>query len=220
MSYSWISFDCYGTLIDWHAGIRSALAQVTPELCPNQIEDIADSYDQSERALEVADYQPYRLILRKALAEAFIHNSLSYPRPADLLVHALPTWRPFPEVPQVLQKLKTSGYRLAILSNVDRDLIEPSLAQLPVHFDVVVTAEDVGSYKPDSRHWEALLARVGVAPSNILHVAAGLYYDIPSAQRMGFSTCWINRHSASPGHIRPDMTLTNLTGLTDALRII
>lgn len=217
MEYSWISFDCYGTLIDWYAGIRSALAQATPALPPDQIEDVAASYEGTEQALEAGEFKPYRVILRQALAQAFVQRGWPTPQPANLLVEALATWRPFPEVPHVLQRLKAAGYRLAILSNVDRDLIQPSLAQLPVRFDAVVTAEDVGSYKPAPGHWAALLAQVQTAPANILHVAAGLHYDIPTAQRLGLSTCWINRRAADPGEIRPDITLTTMTGLLDEI---
>lgn len=217
MPYSWISFDCYGTLIDWYTGIRSAVEQALPILTRDQIEDVAGSYDAMERSIESHAYRPYRVILREALAATFYQHGLPAPNPSNLLVQALPTWNPFWDVPRVLHQLKATGHRLAILSNVDRDLIQSSLTQLPVGFDLVITAEDVQSYKPAPRHWEALLANTGVPPSNILHVAAGLHYDIPTAQGLGLSTCWINRRAVDPGSIQPDITLPHLMGLLDAL---
>jgi 2-haloacid dehalogenase len=135
----------------------------------------------------------------------------------DILARELPQWPTFAEAPQVLRSLKASGYRLAILSNVDRDLIQPSLQQLSVSMDLVITAEDVRSYKPAPAHWEALLRQAGVVPAEILHVAAGLHYDIPTAQDLGLGTCWINRRGENSWTIRPETRLSNLTGLVTLL---
>lgn len=217
MAYRWITFDCYGTLIDWHTGIREALARVTPSLPPEQIESLAQDYDRVESALEAEVWQPYRTILQKALVTLFHEHSLASPQPADILVQTLPTWKPFQEVSTVLTTLKDGGYNLAILSNVDRDLIRGSLAQLPVEWDLVVTAEDVGSYKPAPAHWERFLLMTAAEPKEVLHVAAGLHYDIPTAQRLGFRTCWINRHGEEPDGIQLDSMAPSLTGVVDEL---
>ncbi|MDA8347045.1 MAG: haloacid dehalogenase type II [Thermaerobacter sp.] len=217
MTYRWITFDCYGTLIDWHTGIREALARVTPSLRPEQIESLARDYERVEHALEAETWQPYRTILQTALITLFRNHGLVSPQPADILVQALPTWKPFQEVSAVLTALKDAGHSLAILSNVDRDLIQGSLAQLPVEFDLVVTAEDVGSYKPAPAHWERFLLMTAAEPKEVLHVAAGLHYDIPTAQRLGFRACWINRRGENSNGIQPDAMAPNLTGVFDEL---
>ena len=193
MPIQWISFDCYGTLIDWATGIRQALTMVTPSLTMKEIETFAQDYDRVEQEFESRAYQPYRAILQQVLAEVFVSHGKISPHPADILVRLLPTFQPFPEAARVLIALQQQGYRLAILSNVDRDLIQKSLKSLPVPIDLVVTAEEVNAYKPAPKHWESLLNQTRVSPARILHVAAGLHYDIPTAKQLGFYSCWVNR---------------------------
>lgn len=217
LSYRWISFDCYGTLIDWDTGFRSAMSQVQPRLSADQLETVARRYDQVEREHESSPYHPYRTILREALAQTFGEIGVPFPEPPDILAEELPKWPAFPEVPRVLRYLKSSGYRLAILSNVDRELIQSSLRQFGVSMDLVITAEDVRRYKPDPAHWEALLGGAGVMPLEILHVARGLHSDIPTAQGLGLGTCWVNRRGENSGNIRPGTVLSDLTDLVTLL---
>jgi 2-haloacid dehalogenase len=134
----------------------------------------------------------------------------------DALARALPGWEPFPEVPAALEEARTNGWRLAILSNSDRDLIDASVARLGVPFDETIVASEIGSYKPAPRHWEEFFARTGGSREAHVHVAASLFHDVEPATMLDLRTIWINRlgEAAEP---QPDVELKSLDGLADAL---
>ena len=205
----WVTFDCYGTLIDWEGGVIDALAPFLPASFDRK--SLAARYIPLEAEVERERYRPYREVL--AVTSGRLLSALGHPLPLgqeQALPNSLPAWRPFPEVPEALAALRARGYRLAILSNVDRDLLAASVKHLGIEPDLMVTAEDCQSYKPAPGHWERFQALSGVGPERTVHVAASLYHDIVPAGAFGFRTVFINRHDepvvgATPTHVLPDL---------------
>jgi 2-haloacid dehalogenase len=209
----WLTFDCYGTLIDWEAGVADAL---TPFLGARSSPDrrtLAARYIEIEAQVEHEAYRRYRDVLTEAGAR--LMRELGHPLPPGreaVLANSLPNWRPFPEVPESLRRLRDAGYRIAILSNVDRDLIAASVPRLGVAPDLIVTAEDCRSYKPAPGHWTAFQARTGAGPQRAIHVAASVYHDILPAAALGYRTIYVNRHdapltaAAAPARVLGDLT--------------
>ena len=192
-SVDWITFDCYGTLIDWEGGVADALSPFLPP--PVDRGALAARYITVEADLEHDTYRPYREVL--AAASSRLMSELGHPLPAghgQVLPESLPSWRPFPEVPAALRSLRDAGYRLAILSNVDRDLLSASIALLGIEPDVIVTAEDCRSYKPHTGHWMRFRALAGAGPERTVHTAASLFHDIVPATSLGYRTVFVNRH--------------------------
>ena len=132
----------------------------------------------------------------------------------DALARSLPSWRPFPEVPDALRQVRANGWKLAILSNTDRDFIDASQEQIGVPFELAIVASEIGSYKPALGHWRAFEREVGRLPD--VHVAASLFHDIAPANELGLRSIWINRlgESADP---EPTRELSNLAALPEAL---
>jgi len=210
----WATFDCYGTLIDWNGGISGELerlfgAEAAPRLLAR--------YHQLEPELETENYRSYREVLSLALEEIFREEGLQPPEgEAGALARSLPEWQPFPEVPEALTELRRRGWKLALLSNTDRDLINASQQQLGVPFDLAVVAEDVQSYKPAHAHWEHFFEATTADRQHHVHVAASLFHDIAPGKELGLRTVWINRlgEQADP---EPDRELADLSGLADTL---
>ena len=210
MADRWVTFDCYGTLIDWEGGVADAIAPLLPE--PVDRRALATRYIELEAAVEGERYRPYREILDLAGAALLREYGVDAPSP---LSAALPSWRPFPEVPAVLPELRSRGYRLAILSNVDRDLLEPSIAALGVAPDLAITAEDCGSYKPAPGHWQRLLRESGAAIEQVVHVGASQYHDMRPAAALGFRTVFVDRHGeelvTEPTRVITDLSFLSRT---------
>jgi 2-haloacid dehalogenase len=137
----------------------------------------------------------------------------------DALGRSLPSWNPFPEAPAALEEARARGWRLAVLSNTDRDLLDSSLARIGVDFDLSVVASEIGSYKPSSGHWEEFFARTGAGRERYVHVAASLFHDVAPATALGFHTVWVNRlgEEAEP---QPDVELHSLAGLVQHLETL
>jgi 2-haloacid dehalogenase len=191
-----ISFDCYGTLIDWEQGILGALRVLLAahgELPPQ--EELLGAYAEFERAAEAPPYRPYREVLRTVI-ERFGNRYGFLPESAELecLARSLPSWRPYDDTVPALRRLSTR-YPLAVCSNIDDDLFEPTARQLEVSFTTVVTAQAVASYKPDPGHFAELTRRTGCSPHEILHVAQSLYHDIAPARNAGLRCVWLHRPS-------------------------
>jgi 2-haloacid dehalogenase len=210
MSKRWATFDCYGTLIDWNSGIRGELARMFgPEAAPSLLE----RYHGLEPQVQAEDpSRPYRDVLRLTLSRLGDVPDGD----EDALARSLPYWPPFPEVPAELDEARRRGWKLAILSNTDRDFIEASKARIGVPFEETVVASEIASYKPGHRHWEEFFARTGAARDRHVHVAASLFHDIAPARELGLTSVWINRlgEAAEP---QPTRELPDLAGLADVL---
>jgi 2-haloalkanoic acid dehalogenase type II len=202
----WVTFDCYGTLIDWNGGIRKQLARVFGE---DRADELLERYHELEPELEADGTRSYREVLTEAM------RRLGAPAGEDeALADSLPSWQPFPEVPQALAETRNRGWRLGILSNTDRDYIDASMQHLGVPFELAIVASEIGSYKPGLGHWRAFEERTGRLPD--VHVAASLFHDIGPANELGLPSVWINRLGERPGP-RPTMEQPSLTGLADSL---
>jgi 2-haloacid dehalogenase len=187
----WATFDCYGTLIDWNAGIRGTLARLWPDVDAHRL---LRSYHRIEPVVQEGADISYRLVLRRAL-QLLAEQEILVLDPADggALADSLPGWPPFPEVPGALQELQREGWRLAILSNTDPDLLTASLERLDVQPDLTVTAAEAHSYKPAHGHWELFRNRAKASPHAHVHVAASLFHDIAPCAELGIPAVWINR---------------------------
>jgi 2-haloacid dehalogenase len=210
----WATFDCYGTLIDWNAGIGGVLEDVFgAEAAPRLLE----RYHELEPQFESDGYRPYREVLSLVFEELLREEGLQLPEgEAGALAKSLPDWPPFDDVPAALRELRNRGWMLAILSNTDRDLIAASQKQIGVPFDLAVVAEDVQSYKPAHAHWERFFEATTADREHHVHVAASLFHDIAPATELGLRTVWINRLGEQPGP-EPDRELPDLGGLPEAL---
>jgi 2-haloacid dehalogenase len=210
----WVSFDCYGTLIDWNAGIRGELERLFgPEEAPRLLE----RYHELEPELESGGYRSYREVLTLALERLLSEKGLQPPEgETDALARSLPNWSPFPEVPGALAELRHRGWSIAVLSNTDRDLILASERRIGVPFDLAIVAEDVHSYKPAHGHWERFLEVTAADRGGHVHVAASLFHDIAPAKELGLTSVWINRlgEQADP---EPSRELPDLSELPDTL---
>lgn len=192
----WATFDCYGTLVDWNAGIGGVIGL-----------DRLERYHELEPQVQAEDpTRTYREVLTLTAERVGADGAA--------LAESLRAWPVFAEVPDALRELRARGWRTAILSNTDRDLIESSMAAIGVPFDEVVVASEIGSYKPDHGHWRAFREQTRRAPD--VHVAASLFHDIRPATEMGLTTVWINRlgERADP---QPTRELTDLSRLPDVL---
>ena len=222
-----LTFDCYGTLIDWESGIISALQPIlVSHGLTVEDEEVLTIFGRLESAVEAEEYRPYREILA-AVVDDF-GEALGF-RPSaeerESLAESISEWPLFGDTVDALQALK-SRYRLAVISNIDDDLFAHSAQGLAVEFDEVVTAQQVGSYKPSPENFSAAFERLGHGPEGILHVAQSLYHDIGPARELGLACVWVNRRAgktssgataaakAEPDLEVPDLeTLTMLMGL-------
>ncbi len=207
----WATFDCYGTLIDWNGGIRGELARVFGE---ERADALLTRYHVLERELEVDGTRSYRQVLTEGM------RGLGAPAAEeDALARSLPGWRPFAEVPQALDGARSRGWKLAILSNTDRDFIEASMEQLGVPFELAIVASEIGSYKPALGHWRAFEEQVGRPPD--VHVAASLFHDVAPANELQLTSVWVNRlgEKRDPGtrSVQPTRELPDLSRLAETL---
>ena len=206
MADRWATFDCYGTLIDWNGGIRGQLARVFGE---ERADALLVRYHVLEPVLEADGTRSYREVLTEAMRGLGASAGEE-----DALARSLPDWQPFPDVHEALDEARGRGWKLAILSNTDRDYIEASLERIAVPFDEVIVASEIGSYKPALGHWRAFEGRVGRLPD--VHVAASLFHDVGPANELGLPSIWINRLGETPGP-PPTRELPDLSRLADTL---
>jgi 2-haloacid dehalogenase len=205
----WATFDCYGTLIDWNGGIGRELERLFGAA---RAGELLYAYHELEPQIQREDpSRSYREVMAVALAR------LGAPaNEEDALGRSLPRWKPFPEVPPALEEARAAGWRLAALSNTDRDLLDASLARIGVDFELSVVASEIGSYKPSSGHWDEFFARSGADRLGHVHVGASLFHDIAPATTLGLRTIWINRLGEEP-EPQPDVELHSLDGLAQHL---
>ena len=202
----WATFDCYGTLIDWNGGIRAQLGRVFGE---DRADELLRRYHELEPELQADGTLSYREVLTEALRRLGVPDGEE-----AALADSLPDWQPFPEVPQALEEARDRGWRLAILSNTDRDYIEASMRRLGGGFELAIVASEIGSYKPALGHWRAFEDQVGRPPD--VHVAASLFHDVAPANELGLRSIWINRLGETPGPV-PTRELPDLSVLVETL---
>jgi 2-haloalkanoic acid dehalogenase type II len=195
-----VSFDCYGTLIDWDGGIGGFLYDLVLQQ--------GDAVHESGRELRLrwesiqfeliqGPYQRYESILAESLRLWCEERGYKWDDTyGQDLARSMRSWQPFHDAKSPLSLARRSGYKLVIISNTDRSIIEHSLRHLEVPFDLVITAEDCGAYKPSMTVFEQALDRIGGPPDEILHIAFGYKYDISPARQIGFKTVWLDRDAA------------------------
>ena len=207
MHERWATFDCYGTLIDWDGGIRRVLATVFGE---ERADEQLARYHDVERTLEADGSRSYRQVMTDAM------RGLGAEGEAEKLADSLPSWTPFPEVRGALTEARGHGWKLAILSNTDRDLIEASMRQIAVPFELAIVASEIGSYKPGHAHWLRFFDETGASQDHHVHVAQSHFHDIVPATELRLRTIWINRRGET-GDPPPTRELRDLSKLPETL---
>ena len=213
-----LTFDCYGTLVDWERGIAEAFAAAAGADGVTLDRDaVLRAYHELEPRIQAERYRRYRDVL--ALAARAVADTLGWklaPGREAFLPASLPSWPPFPDTNAALERLREAGYRLAILSNVDDDLLAGTRRHLAVDFDFVITAQQVGSYKPAPGHFVAARERIGGTPW--LHVAQSYFHDMQPARTLGIPSAWINRKGERPLDARgPDHEFRTLAEAAEFL---
>jgi 2-haloalkanoic acid dehalogenase type II len=213
-----VTFDCYGTLIDWESGIREAFAAEARRVgAPVDTERALGLYAEIEPVVEAEPFRPYRDVLAETARR--IAARLGWPLPqarAEFLAESLPSWRPFPDTNRALIQLLRAGYDLGILSNVDDVLLKWTRRHFLASFAIIVTAEQVGSYKPAPGHF--LTARSLIGNRRWVHAARSYFHDVVPARALGIPVAWINRtDEPAPDGGKPDHAFPTLIELADWL---
>jgi 2-haloalkanoic acid dehalogenase type II len=217
---SLLTFDCYGTLVDWEGGAAAFLYELAlreGDGAPPPGRDLRERWEELQFELLAGEYRPYREVLASSLRAWMEERGYGWrEEEGEALLRSMRSWQPFPDTRPALQKARAAGLRLAMVSNTDRDIIEHTLRQIGVPFDAVITAEDAGAYKPSDAVFDYALERLDTSPEDILHVAFGFKYDIGPASRHGMRTAWVNRHAeAAPGAARYDYEWRDLWPLAE-----
>jgi 2-haloacid dehalogenase len=206
----WLTFDCFGTLIDWRHGIRT-----TGELLfPGRGSDFLDAYIGLEAEVEAeGSFKRYRAVLAETTRRVAQRLLLELkPDDATALVSTIPYWPAFADVGPALGELRHEGWKLALLTNCDRDLIALTQRRLPVPFDAVVTAEDVSAYKPDPAHFLLFQSTFGASAATWIHVAQSYFHDIKPTHELGIARIWVNRQGQKDD---PELADAVIPGLAD-----
>ena len=214
--YQVLTFDCYGTLIDWERGMQDALASLIKKKGLSlSAAQVHRRYAEIEPQIQEGSDRKYREVMRLGVEGAFREFEVSVTsQEADVFGETLASWPKFPDTTKVLTELKARGHKLVILSNTDEDFIRESVKVIGVEFDEIITAERVGSYKPARGHWDRMLDMLQVPKDRVLHVAQSYYHDVVPAKGLGFTMAWINRKSEMPsGAARPDYEFPDLRGV-------
>lgn len=212
-----ISFDCYDTLVEFRADdvTREILADRAAGVDIDQL--LADFEALRYATTTHQPYQPYRDVLRDTLRQIMVQNGIPYrDEDGEVLLAAVRTWGPYPDVPPALERLRAAGITLVILTNSDDDLMAENVARIGVPIDIVITAEQAGAYKPNLPAFHYMLDQIGCRPEELLHVAQGFEYDIVPAHALGWNRVWINRYGkqGDPAY-GPYGELPDLSGLPD-----
>ena len=215
-----ISFDCYGTLIDWHAGVRNWLASM-PRLRELDAAEFTARRIEIELEVEHERYRPYDEVLAISIRRTASEYGVELDEAAARsFATSIADWPVYPDAVGFLRRLATVGVPLAILSNVTRASLAVSVRKLGGSFDQLVTAEDVRSYKPDPPHWQALWESRGIDASQQLHIAGSIAHDIRPASQLGATTVWVRRHHEPiPDDVEPDLIVQSLAELGDYWRL-
>ena len=211
----WLTFDCFGTLIDWRHGI-----QTTGELLfPGHGQEFLGAYIDLEAEVESgASFKRYRAVLTETTRRAARQLNLELkPDDATALVSTIPYWPPFSDVGPALAELRREGWKLALLTNCDRDIIALTQRRLPASFDAVVTAEDVSAYKPNPAHFRLFQSTFGSSAAAWIHVAQSYFHDIRPTHDLGISRIWVNRQGEKDDPSLADAVISGLGGLPEAV---
>ena len=221
-AYEIVTFDCYGTLVDWEGGIsRAFIGAAAEDGLSLEREAVLRAHAEIEPVVQAEAYRSYRWVLTETARRmaAGFHWQISEER-ASFLAESLPTWAPFEDTNAALSRLASAGMRLGILSNVDDDLLAGTIRHLAVPFDLLVTAEQVGTYKPNPRHFEEARRRIeqrGGGDKGWLHAAQSLFHDVAPASSLGIPVAWINRKRESSFLGVPNEEFGSLYELADWL---
>jgi 2-haloacid dehalogenase len=218
-----LTFDCYGTLIDWESGILGALRKAFA--AHNRTFDdkeILEAYSVLEPLIQAERYRSYREVLAEVMRRLGTRYGIEWTdSEVASLADSIRDWQPYPDTVDALTRLK-SKYKLAVISNIDDDLFAYSAHYLRVPFDYVITAQQVGSYKPSHWNFESALARIGLPKDKVLHVAESLFHDILPARELGLHSVWVNRRASRKGLGAsktaigtPDLEVVDLKSLAD-----
>lgn len=221
-SFEALTFDCYGTLIDWATGIVEALQPILQNHdVAIEDDELFRLYGQFEKAVESGSFVRYREVLRRVVRRVGTHFGFT-PTNAEVerFARSVGDWPPFSDTNEALRELGEE-YRLAIISNVDDDLFRETARHFVVEFDRVITGEQVGTYKPALEPFETAFTRLGVPPNRVLHVAQSVYHDVNPADRLGLSCVWVRRYgdrfdSPTP-QVEPVLIVPNLRTLAERL---
>ena len=218
-----LTFDCYGTLINWETGILGAVntsLAAHKRSIPSQ--QILAAYAEIEPQIQSGGYMLYRDILAEVMRRLGVRFKVNFTTTeAASLAESIRDWQPYPDTVAALRRLK-SRYKLAIISNIDDDLFAHSAKKLEVQFDFVITAQQVGSYKPSLKNFEVALERIGLPKENVLHVAESTHHDIAPARKLGLHSVWVNRRAVTgwgasvAADVQPDLTVTTLGELAES----
>ena len=216
--FTHLTFDCYGTLIDWRSGVDYYLGSLLQRKGLRRGVKVHATYVKLEAEQE-GEYKPYHKILHDTAILVAKHFGLSM---TDAEGHefadSIQDWKPFPDTLDSLRIMGARGYKRIILSNVDRDLLQKTIAKNNLEVDGYITAEDVRSYKPSAGHWTRFFEEYRVTKSETLHVAQSVYHDIVPATELGIANAWINRYAEQkPAGVNPSWIMPNLTRLLDVL---
>jgi 2-haloacid dehalogenase len=211
----WATFDCYGTLVDWRAGIRAELERL---FGPDEGERLLARYHEIEPRVQAE--QPaarYRDVMATVLEQLAAEEGTTLPPDErDALGRSLPGWPVFEEVPGELAEVRDRGWSLYALTNSDRDLIDASIRVIGVPFEGAIVASEIGSYKPAHGHWTAFYEATGADPARHVHVAQSHFHDVVPAHELGIPSVWINR-LGERHELAPTRELPTLDGLPDVL---
>jgi 2-haloacid dehalogenase len=210
----WLTFDCFGTLVDWRHGIRTS----GDLLFPGHGEQFLDAYGAIEPEVESeVPFRPYREVLAETTRRIARKLSLELkPDDVAVLVSTIPFWPHFADVGPALGELRKEGWKLALLTNCDRDIIALTRRRLPVPFDAVVTAEDVSAYKPNPAHFRHFAS--SISPETWIHVAQSYFHDIKPARELGIARIWVNRQGEKDDPSLADWMIGGLSDLPPAVR--
>ncbi len=222
-NYTWLTFDCYGTLIDWESGIVGAVRPLLAASGRNISADgILELYASIETREEAGPYRPYRDILETCMRRMAARLFFSLDdQQAQVLGNTIGKWHPFADSVSALARLKRR-YKLAVISNIDDDMFAQTSKLLGDPFDAVITAQQARSYKPSTNNFKVALERIGEPAAKILHCAQSLYHDIPPAKALGMGTVWVDRRAGQRGSgatpqfkADPDLRVASMAELAD-----